>query len=386
MTRSVLITGARSAAALDLARDWARAGFTPELADSSPGLIARMSSLRARVHRYASPRGDRPQFRADILRLVDRFDPVLIVPTCEEVYHLAAPPLGPALGERLFAPSLDVLHRLHAKDRFPALCRSLGLEAPETVTLTSSAALSGFNSSSAEWVFKPVYSRFGSRALIGPSAPALSRVAPTAEQPWVAQRLVRGEEVCFYAVVADRSPKAFAAYRSPWRLDGGAGYAFAPIGGELEDQLRALARTLAFSLDLRGQIACDVIVDERGAPHLIECNPRSTSGVHLLAGDGRLARSMLGTAPDAGPFPGSRHLGPALWTYGVGAAIRSRRGREWRAQRAGGRDVIGVPGDRWPVLGALLDTGWFAARAVRRRSTLSQAMTADIEWNGEDLS
>jgi hypothetical protein len=46
------------------------------------------------------------------------------------------------------------------------------------------------------------------------------------------------------------------------------------------------------------------------------------------------------------------------------------------------RDVIGGRGDRLPVLGALADTLSFALQARRHRTTLTGALTRDIEWNG----
>ena len=43
---------------------------------------------------------------------------------------------------------------------------------------------------------------------------------------------------------------------------------------------------------------------------------------------------------------------------------------------------MGAPGDRLPVLGGLLDAAVFGLRALRSGRPLTQAITADIEWNG----
>ena len=74
-------------------------------------------------------------------------------------------------------------------------------------------------------------------------------------------------------------------------------------------------------------------------------------------------------------------MGPALWAYGVGQV---RRRDEWRQARRSGSDVIGAKGDAAPVLGALVDTMAFGARALATRRSLVEVTTADIEWNGEE--
>ena len=122
MKRAALITGARAPVALDLARSFAAAGFDAHLADSIPSALANASSAPTAVHCYARPRIDRQGFRRDIAALVARLDPLLIIPTCEEVFHLAAAAAALGFADRLFAPPLETLRRLHAKSGFAALC------------------------------------------------------------------------------------------------------------------------------------------------------------------------------------------------------------------------------------------------------------------------
>ena len=44
--------------------------------------------------------------------------------------------------------------------------------------------------------------------------------------------------------------------------------------------------------------------------------------------------------------------------------------------------MIGAPGDRLPLAGALADSMIFGAKALVSGRSLAAAMTADIEWNG----
>jgi hypothetical protein len=308
-----------------------------------------------------------------------------VVPTCEEVFYLAAPALRAALGERLFAPDLGVLRRLHDKLAFARACEEWGLPVPESHLLASIEDVARFADEASEWVFKPCFTRFGDAALVGPAREALAQVAPTPQAPWLAQRRIRGNEVCFYAVAHHGVLTAFCAYRSDWRLGGGASYAFEPLEGAPAAALREIAARLAASAGLHGQFACDAIFDGEGQPFLIECNPRATSGVHLLAGTGALARAIGEGAPLDAPAPRPAYLGPAMLVYGLPQAIREGRLRPWARLLARGREAISRPGDRLPLAGALADAARFMQEGRAHAITTTAATTRDIAWNGEEL-
>lgn len=382
MAERVLITGARAVAALDIARSLRAAGYEPHLADCSPARVARLSRTAGPVHRHASPVTQPAAFARDIRSLIDRLDPVRIIPTCEEVFHLAALAEADGVSDRLFAPPRDRLATLHAKDRFAALCRRLGLPVPETTEIVDPAALAAFSGDPADHVFKPVWSRFGARTLIAPTPAALAAITPSPEAPWVAQRRILGVEVSVYAVCHEGRLTAFCAYGSDWRLPGGASYVFCPLSTEMTARLRPMAEALA-AFAGTGQIACDAIVDAGGQPWLIECNPRATSGVHLFGRSAAFGRALMGCGA-AEPATGTRHLSPALWLHGLPTALREGRLAAWRAQGQGS-DAVAAPGDPGPVLGALADAAAFALHAVRTGRSLTAAMTADIEWNGRPL-
>jgi len=378
MRERVLITGARAPAALDIARSFAAAGFDVHMADCVSSRMARWSRSVTAVHGYPSPRANPGGFREAILKLVDRLKPRLIVPTCEEVFHLAMMKDAP---EQLFAPDWPVLRRLHSKATFAEDCTALGLPVPGTTLLASREDRDVFRTDAADYVFKREYSRFGTRTLIGPAPGELDAISPSAQERWVAQRRIRGGEVSFYAVSVKSCLMAFAAYRSTWRFAGGAGYAFEPLESELSCRIKELAKALAGRLIPQGQFACDLMIDEDGAPWLLECNPRATSGAHFFGRSPELARAMLGEATAYGDAS-RRHVAPALWAYGLGDAGRPG---EWRRARREGADVIGAKGDAAPVFGALMDTMAFGAKALASRKSLVEVTTADIEWNGEEL-
>ncbi|WP_411338626.1 ATP-grasp domain-containing protein [Sphingopyxis sp. J-6] len=386
MTRTVLVTGARAAAALDIARDFTAAGYRTFCADSASARISRWSRRTGTFLSYPAPRADAAAFGKRICGLVDELSVDLIVPTCEEAFHLAAPALAPRLAGKLFQPPLATLRNLHDKYRFARLAAGFGLPVPETHLLESEADVARLADRSAGWVFKPCFSRFGEAALVGPAAGELRRVEPSSGRGWVAQRRVPGGEACFYAVARDGELRAFAAYRSDWRLGGGASFGFEPLDAAKAAALRDIAAALAGRLSLTGQFACDAIFDANGQPWLIECNPRATSGVHFLAGEGRLAAAIDGGGEGCLDGDGRpRHLLPAMLSFGLGVALRRGDLGGWIAALREGRDVIGQPGDRLPAFGAFADGLGFTFKGMLRGTSASAMTVADIAWDGEDL-
>lgn len=382
MSERVLVTGARAPAALDIARSLKTAGFEVHMADCVPSRIARWSKAPAAVHRHASPVQQPTRFASDIRALIDRLDPIAILPTCEEVFYLAALAEAQGWSDRLVAPQFDRLATLHHKGRFAGLCEDLGLPVPTTVVTDSTSLIR--DAAGTDVVVKPAWSRFGAQTLIRPNATALAMLRPAPETPWVIQSWVEGEEVSVYAVAHEGRLSAFSAYRSDWRTRGGAAYVFQPLTGPVLDRLRDIASTLA-AFVRTGQFACDAIVDATGQPWLIECNPRATSGVHLFGRSAAFGMALLGR--------GVAEPGPNIWrnsimfdTFGVAEALRTKPLPAWRDDRRRSLDVLSAPGNPAPGLGALVDAAGFGLRALASRQGLAQIMTADIEWNGQPLT
>ena len=383
MVERLVITGARAPAALDIARSLRAAGFEVHMADCVPARIARWSCAPTAVHRHASPVREPARFAADMRGLLDRLDLTAVIPTCEEVFHLSALAEADGWSSRVIAPPMDRLTRLHHKGQFADLCQTLGLSVPNSTTATDADALM-MQATRGQVVVKPAWSRFGSRTLIEPTPQQLALVSPSPDQPWIVQNRVRGEEVSLYAMAHEGQMSAFSAYRSDWRTRGGAAYVFEPLTGGVLDRLRDMASTLA-SFVGTGQFGCDAIVDATGKPWLIECNPRATSGVHLFDRSAEFGRALLGCGI-ADPVPDDWRNGVMLDSFGLVEVLRTRRLSTWRTDRGRSKDIVSAAGDPLPPLGALMDAAGFGLRALASGQGLAEAMTADIEWNGQPLT
>lgn len=386
--QTVLLTGARAPVSLEVCRALGSAGHRVLLADSLGLPLTRWSSSINRYFRVAAPANAPRTFVDDIVRISKQQKVDWIIPTCEEIFFLAARRDQLPATTKLFAEPLAKLRPMHDKWQF---IQSLPqgdcpIAVPETHRMDSTDELQLWtrHQSTEDWVFKPVYSRFAARTLIGPRSELVAQLKPTVQDPWVAQRLIRGQEYCTCSIAQHGQLRAHACYRSRYRAGPGSGiYFFAEEVPAIEQFVSHFVRTNAFT----GIIGFDFIRQADGAVYVIECNPRATSGMHLLPPPG-IADALMNPEVTTLHRPMSQQpmmLAAVMPLYAIPQA--------WRGQGLGqlvldclrARDVTFRWGDPLPGLMAPLALLEVICRSWRSGTPLTTAATSDIEWNGEPL-
>jgi predicted ATP-grasp superfamily ATP-dependent carboligase len=382
--RRILITGGRAPVALDLARRFAASGSVVFMADSAAFFLGRASRAVTRAYRVPPPRSEGQAFADAIGSLIKAEGIEHVVPTCEEVFYVARyADEWPEVD--LFLPRLELLRQLHDKGSFPALARGLGIQVPDYWVLRSPGDLAQVPLPPEELVLKPSFSRFAVHTLIRPQVEALARLMPTPATPWVAQRFVQGREICSYSVAREGSVRAHSAYIPEWRAGQGSSTYFTPIRNEL---IEAFAVRFAQKFGYTGQFAFDFIESPDGQIHVLECNPRATSGVHLFGPGHELARSFFCSGDTLVRPPAdarSRMLAPAMILFGLGTALKKTALRRWRSSFLEGKDAIWSAKDPLPSLNLYLGLCAFGLKAITTGGTLQAAATHDIEWDGREI-
>ena len=370
---------------LELARVFQRAGHRVLMAESLPWHLSRPSLAVAGSYRVPPPRQNPQGFIIALAAIVRREQVDLLVPTCEEIYAVARgrSELEAAGARLVLAEPLETLRGLHHKWLFAEKARQHGLCMPETRRLELAQDLGAVLAAGGEWVLKPAYSRFAARTLLPPhSARALSRVAPSPSAPWVAQAYLPGRQVCTYSLAHHGRLAAHVAYPVEFSAGQGAAVAFRAIE---HAPARQWVTQFVAAEGFTGQIAFDFIETDEGQVAALECNPRATSGAHLLAGEPNFARAFFGPLeePLGALAAQPAMLGAGMLLYSL-PATRSWAGlRRWAAAFANSRDVVFNWRDPLPALLQGLSLLPFAAWSLRQHISLIEASTYDIEWNGE---
>lgn len=386
--RNILITGGRAPVALELARLFKAAGHRVYAAESAAYHLCRVSSAVTASFRVPSPRHQPQAYIQRLAALAAELAIDLLVPTCEEIFYIAAG-LDQFTGCRVLAPERSVLACLHHKGEFIAMARSFGLAVPDTELLSNASewqhAVERAAANGGQRVYKPAYSRFASRVIM-PGKPAPPPAGISAAAPWVSQQYIRGTALCTYSIAHEGTVVAHAAYDSRYRTGrSGASVYFEPLEHPAAlDWVRRFAAASGFS----GQISFDFIEADNDTLYPIECNPRATSGIHLFSPEDGLTEALLNPGPlvQSGTIIVPRSSRTAMLAIPMlGCVLKPGPGglRSWRKAIAGATDAVFRRDDLRPVL-EQFRVVYAAVRTARRhRISLTEALTEDIEWNGE---
>jgi predicted ATP-grasp superfamily ATP-dependent carboligase len=364
-TKTILITGARSFAALDLARIFRSAGMQVVCADSMEKAVSRYSGKVSRFYKIASPAFQFETFVSDLQKIIAEEKIDLIIPTCEEIFYIAK--AKERLATNVFAESFERLEVLHNKWKFYELLCKFGFSTPET-NLWKGDTRDG------KWILKPIYSRFAAKVQV------IEGTWPKWEDPsnpLIAQRYIEGEKLCSYSICHEGRLNAHGVYKVLHSMGIGSAICFQSVQApDVDDFIHRFVAEIGFT----GQIAFDFIRADK--LYCLECNPRATSGVHLFERNAKLAMSFFKMSETIVPKDQMifhEHLF-MLW-YGI-------KQKEifsinfWRHFFAG-KNPLWMRGDNRVLLSMPIMLLDMAKQTLFKRQGFHQAMSRDIEYNGE---
>lgn len=369
---NILITSPRAPVALEWARFAQQGGHNVHFADSLRfpiGIFARQP--QGIYHRIPSPRLDFSGYAAAMVQLIQRTD--LLIPTCEDIFYLAQLNLPSQQRAKCWLPEKELLFQLHDKYRFfEKMPQTDGILFPETKLRQSYDKIA--YDTEHKTVLKPVFSRFGRSVIRGVNAQSIQNITVSPHYPWVQQQFIEGQGVCNYAICEHGKVLAHAVYRPRYLLNQSASTYFEPL---YEPRLNHFIAEFAEKNQYHGQVAFDFIDDGKQL-WLLECNPRATSGLHLLRN--QLAFDVSGSLKKTDNPPANQPLrvGAALpLLFGV-AALREGKWQElWQDYRRANDVIANLPHyAQWLSLGEML------YRSIRYRKPLTNASTFDIEYDG----
>jgi predicted ATP-grasp superfamily ATP-dependent carboligase len=378
----VLILGARAPACLQWARVFKATGAQVFAADTLAFPLVRFSRSIDQYFQLPSTYGDTGAWLNALTQIIKERSIDVLLPTCEEVFYVSH--CLPQLTQLCRVPvvNFELIHRLHHKGMFAELAQNFSVRSPETHLLNDADGLAAFASQAHDWVFKPAYSRFAVNTLIRPSSLQLLKIQPTKAEPWVVQRFIAGQEFCSYSVLVDGQLTAYACYHPRYRVGQGAGIYMQPA---TENAIHDFVRQFGHATKFTGQVGFDFMKDASGQCHVLECNPRATSGVHFLAGaPEQLVHALLGTDnfPEMAPSTKPHMVGLAMLLFAAPKNLCSKL--FWQDfQRA--QDVIIQSPDYKPFLSqplSLIELAWIA---VKNQQAILDATTDGIAWNGQKM-
>lgn len=271
----ILITGARSPAALEWARICMKSGHRVWLADSFKWPISRYLKGIAGYLQAPPPRTNPIAYTQALEAIITGKNIQLIIPTCEEIFYLSKSRRDITAQAEWFMPEDSLLFTLHNKFLSIDFLKNIGeIAVPQTQLCVSTEDVVYSNDS----ILKPVYSRFGQHVIRTIDPKVVSGLDISKKYPWVQQQRIVGNPLCNYALLDQGKLIAHYAYRPKYCLNGAAATYFEQYHDErLQEFIIQFGKRTKF----HGQVAFDFI-EHNGLLYVIECNPRATSGIHLM--------------------------------------------------------------------------------------------------------
>lgn len=371
----VLITSPRAPITAEWVRTMRRSGYEVLLCDSlsyplALGLSRKDSGISYR--RISSPRHSFSSYGREIRELIAQVD--LVIPTCEDIFYLVQLDLSETERRKCWMPDKGLLLQLHHKfflyDKVPD---QDWVKIPQTKLLESLADLDESNLEQS--ILKPVFSRFGASVIRQPDGTDLKHLPISKHFPWVQQEKIIGQAYCNFAICEEGRVIAHAVYRPRYLLNDSASTYFEAVNHEGIAQFTEL---FVRENHYHGQLAFDFI-DNGDLTYLLECNPRSTSGFHLLA-DGLVCQNGHFTWQGQSRMT-NRSIGKGLFfLFGWKALIKGKFGELIRDYRGSETIFQGLNvKDFWQSLRE------FKHLAKKKGLSMTSASTYDIEYNGQIL-
>ena len=359
--KTILISGARAPIALEMARSFKLAGHRVIVMDCQYLTITRWSNTVDKYYITPSPRFNKEDFIKTLQQIIQLEQVDHLIPTCEEAIFIAA--YQSVLLCKVWTVNHDLIISLHNKYYFAQQYHLL-LPIPKTVLVSDFKDWS----KSEKFLFKPVYSRFGSSVIMKKHIDS-SHFKEETKNNWVAQQFIMGKEVCVYSIWDNGNLKAFAAYHPLYRAGKGAGIFFEPIQNEIVfDYVKRFGKEIKY----HGQLCFDVIIDHQQQPYFIECNPRGTSGAHLL--NNRLATAFLENEFVLPENQKEYSIKYAMTLLHPSSLFKKRIIRS--------KDTIFRREDLKPFFFQIASLFEITYIKFKKKLTWLEATTSDIEWNG----
>lgn len=377
----VLITGGRAPVGLELARMFKQLGHSVVIVESQRVHISRWSRSAETTYLVPPPRQQTEAYLQQLIKIVEDEKVDVVIPTCEEVFYLSRVKERLPKSCSVWTESTETLRDLHDKWIFNTKGSALGLETPRSFRIDNRAQLESHAGLKGSWVLKPIFSRFGHNVRQGTLNELLCKPLP--EAAWILQEFIEGPELCAYALAHEGKMLALSIYSHDF-VAGRAGISFEEVEcPKIETAVSECVRRLNYT----GQIAFDFILNGSSA-YALECNPRATSGIHLLVKQQHFANVWLdplapGPKPIRAPTGTKAMLLLAMLSYGLRNLGSCARLRTWLATFWSSREVVWSWSDPLPFFDQLICVAQLWWQGFRSQKSVLAVSTDDIEWNGD---
>lgn len=372
--KRILITGARAPYTLELIRALGKCGHTIYVAESLSITVSSFSKYIEKTFQVAPPRQKTESFIKQLIQIIQDYSIDLLLPTCEESFYISEHLKTIQSFCEVFTDSFTKVLDLHNKFTFIETMKKWNFNTPETFLVNDSCDLNQLHLHSQKtYIYKPVYSRFGIHVIDFSidKLEELDTLKSSSFVPLVVQEKLVGKEYNLFAICYKGKVLSSAIYDNHYKSGKSSVY-FRKID---RPPIQKWLTKVVEKINYTGFIGFDVM-ETNGSIYPLECNPRCTSGLHLI--DSEVIATCI--INKKAPLEQADYQPTKALIFGM---LLSKKDRNWFPSLLKATDILWDKGDFLPFLTQPISLLPLWKRMIRERISLIEATTFDIEWNGD---
>lgn len=355
------------------------------MTDSIPYPLSKVSTSTDYFYEIPSPKWKTNESIYALQSIIQNHNVDLLVPTCEEIFYISRHKKKLSQFCHVLVDEFQKLSLLHNKWEFIRFVTKLGWQVPTTYRTNNEQAIQAMiqrTSPTTPFVLKPIFSRFSDKVSFITKEDLVKGITMN-KQNYIIQEFIKGTQYCSYSIVQFGKVLAHSVYKTEFTAGLGATIAFKHINHPKIDQfVEHIVKELNFS----GQIAFDFIITEDGDAIPIECNPRTTSGLHLF--DEEILSALIDKKVNNTLIPKQNSqcaIRLAMFLYAPPYLKSKQTRKRWWKILCSYPDIIYSRSDRKPFFYQFYSMYKLWLESNKHGRTILEQTTYDISWDGEKL-
>lgn len=375
--KNILITTGRAFPGLDLARCLHKKGHRVFVCDPGYFHACRFSNSIEKSFIVPAPRENSEGFIESVLEIVKENNIDLVIPLLEEILYLAKAKDRFAELVHLFCDDYGKILRLHNKWWFNSLLKDCGFLVPQSQILEKEIEKK-LCSFSFPYILKESYSRASQGVYRIFSKEDLENVTFREKNPLMIQEFIVGKKYCSYSICQKGKVMAHTVYPVRHSISDSSCLTFTHID---HPKILNWVEKLINLIDFTGQICFDFIEKEDGSLYAIECNPRATSGLHLLIEEEGILEAFFKECSLILPSKSiTKQIRFGMLIYGW----RSGGLKEFLRIFFKAKDVLFSKEDIKPFIFQPFLFFFYLLKSLKLKKNLSQVFTHDFDYDGDE--
>lgn len=379
----ILITSGRAFVSLELAR--ILKNHEIYIQEFQQEFICKHSKYVTKYFIIPSAKFHFEDYKKNMMQIIQENKIELVIPTCEDIFYISQfKDEIIDLWVEIWCDDFEKLKSFHSKKEIMEISEWLWVHIPKTLEFHTKESLKKHieNNKDFKYVVKPKYSRFAnfiSSNAIKNSISIDDIKIDLENNSYILQEYISGTPICSYSLLNNWDLVSHMSYKALLTYNNGSTTYFETfINKNIENFVIQFAKKYLF----HWQISFDFFQKDNGDIYLIECNPRTTSGIHLLKNIPTFQETLENFINKKSYIPFILKEKVRAWFIFVNFLYTFSLSKIWFWFSSLFTDIVFDKNDMQPFLYQTKLLKYYKKISKEKNITLSEVTSYDIEYDG----